>query len=263
MLLGRRRGSAWQGIGTVPVLRSDAGSRGMGSAARASGPSDAWTGSEVCSGTPGSVSVSPGATGTPLASHFFSPAEGEMLAARKRRDPCQPSAVRKAAALPWTLITGQPGEGPPAQFSRGPAGTWGPREREGPEAHRTSGPYKVCLRLRALGRGWVPGLGSIQRRLTQAPWSNEDPPGARKSADSSCAWSTLQGSAEASEKPGYRCGLLPLIEPETLRMGTQEPGAEDTPLHLNTDTASKLRVTLQGCPLSYLNWRECDELRAS
>ncbi|KAB0403514.1 hypothetical protein E2I00_002456, partial [Balaenoptera physalus] len=39
-------------------------------------------------------------------------------------------------------------------------------------------------------------------------------------------------------------------------------GAEDTPLHLNTDTTSKLRVTLHGYPLSYLNWRECDELRA-
>ena len=121
------------------MLRSDAGSRGMGSAARASGPSDTWTGSEVCSGTPGPVSVSPRTTGTPLASHFFSPAEGKMLAARKRGDPCQPSAVRKAAALPWTLVTGQRGEGPPAQFSRGPACTWGPREREGPEARRTSG----------------------------------------------------------------------------------------------------------------------------
>ncbi|TKC46012.1 hypothetical protein EI555_012554, partial [Monodon monoceros] len=41
MRLGRRRGSAWQGIGTVPVLRSD-----PGCAARASGPSDTWTGSE-------------------------------------------------------------------------------------------------------------------------------------------------------------------------------------------------------------------------
>lgn len=80
--LGGRQGSAWQDIGTVPVLRSD-----PGCAARASGPSDTWTGSEACSGTPGPVSVSPTATGTPSASHFFSPAEGDVLAARKRGDP--------------------------------------------------------------------------------------------------------------------------------------------------------------------------------
>lgn len=49
-------------------LCSDPGDRELG---RASGLSDVWTGSEVCSGTPGPVSVSPRARGTPLASPFF------------------------------------------------------------------------------------------------------------------------------------------------------------------------------------------------